>query len=384
MQLTLESAQQIVNEIGRLVHQQINMMDETGTIIASTDVRRIGQSHEGARRIIMEHLPELYIAPENESPTARRGINLPIEFDGKIVGVIGITGGYGEVIGYGQVVKKMTEILIEQRSEMDQQRLDSRVRSRFLEEWVLGEGLTHASALAERGLTLGIDITAPRRILVASLSALERYTDTLAGQRMLEQAEAVVSKELRSFQGAIILRNSARQILLMPSHSTADLCALAAKLADAVYKACGVHLIVGIDDHPADVHTAYLEANRAWRAASHRPGGILSYSEMRLELFLDDIPRRRKAEYLHRLFPGSDAAQMRTWVGLLEAWFSAEGSLHTAADALFIHKNTLQYRIRRLQEISGLDVRLPSQAPALYMGMLFFRDLENDLSYLEN
>ena len=71
---------------------------------------RIGFLHEGARQIIEERLPELYIRAEEATATARTGLNLPITHRGDIVGVIGITGEYGQVIGYGQVVKKMTEI----------------------------------------------------------------------------------------------------------------------------------------------------------------------------------------------------------------------------------------------------------------------------------
>lgn len=69
---------------------------------------------------------------------------------------------------------------------------------------------------------------------------------------------------------------------------------------------------------------------------------------------------------------------MREFVLLLEAWFAAEGSLNTAAQNLYIHKNTLQYRLKRLAEISGLDARRPSQAPALYLAMQFFLELDAD------
>ena len=50
-----------------------------------------------------------------------------------------------------------------------------------------------------------------------------------------------------------------------------------------------------------------------------------------------------------------------------------------AAERLFIHKNTLQYRLKRLADVTGLDVRKPSHAPSLYLAMLFYLDLsQND------
>ena len=106
LELTRHSAQAIVNDIGGIVHQNINMMDKNGVIIASTDKSRIGHLHEGAVRVIGEKLPELYITPECATNSTRVGLNLPIIHMGECVGVIGITGGYEQVKDYGRIVKK--------------------------------------------------------------------------------------------------------------------------------------------------------------------------------------------------------------------------------------------------------------------------------------
>ena len=46
---------------------------------------------------------------------------------------------------------------------------------------------------------------------------------------------------------------------------------------------------------------------------------------------------------------------------------------------MYIHKNTLQYRLKRLEELTGCDVRRPSQAPVFYMAVLFFKEVEGSL-----
>ncbi|MBQ2048378.1 MAG: hypothetical protein II487_05300, partial [Schwartzia sp.] len=122
MFLAARQAQDIVEEIGAIVKQNINMMDEQGVIIASTDKNRVGSFHEAAKRIIDEELSELYVTAEAAKkavPPMRAGINLPIEYQHHIVGVIGVTGDYEQVIGFGQIVKKMTEILIRERERED-------------------------------------------------------------------------------------------------------------------------------------------------------------------------------------------------------------------------------------------------------------------------
>ena len=136
------------------------------------------------------------------------------------MGVIGITGAYEQVIGYGQVVKKMTEILIREGNEQDESGWTSVCAAAFLEDWVLGGGLLQPQVLAERGLALGMDITVPRRVMVVSVRDLARYTDTAAGQKRIDQLETAVSGLVEGEAGGIILRNAARQILLLRARRT--------------------------------------------------------------------------------------------------------------------------------------------------------------------
>ncbi len=378
MQLSRHSAQQIVADIGKLVNQNINLMDESGHIIASTDPSRIGNFHQGAYRIISEHMPELYITPDMETASVRKGINLPIELEGNVVGVIGITGGYDEVFIYGQIVKKMAEILIAEGWEQEQKRLDSRVLTRFLEEWVMGAGLTNPQTLSDRGFALGIDIRIPRRVIVVSIRDVTAAAASLEGQKLIEQVEETVNACAQTWYGVVTFRNAARQILLLPKHSDEKVERLAQEIIDTVRDKHGVSILLGMDGHASDIHTAYLQANRAWRIAAHKKRGIIHYDDLGTELILDDIHAEKKADFLRRVFPGKTIGEIRETVTLLDAYFSAEGSLHETAELLFIHKNTLQYRLRRLAEESGFDVRKPSQASTLYLAMMFFQDLDNN------
>ena len=376
MKISRTSAQQIVEEIGKLVRQNINLMDETGHIIASNNPGRIGKFHPGAYEVLTRHLSELYITREweQEDDRVRQGINLPIEVDGQPEGVIGITGLYDEVIQYGQIVKKMAEILVKERIALEEQRLDQRIRTRFLEEWIMDDGQTNLQSLSERGFSLGIDIRIPRRCVVVSPRYLEGYLNSMEGQVLLEQVEHVVTNHLP--QGTMVLRNAGRQILVLPKRSGRELVKLCQHLTAAVKERLDVQIICGIDGNAPDIHTACIQANRAWRFANHAARQIVEFDSLHAELVLDHISRDRKQSYLQRIFPGCTTAQIREFTTLLDAWFVAEGSLSAAAEDLYIHKNTLQYRLKRLAEVSGLDVRLPSQAPALYLALLFFRELD--------
>ncbi len=52
----------------------------------------------------------------------------------------------------------------------------------------------------------------------------------------------------------------------------------------------------------------------------------------------------------------------------LRAWL-AEGSVRRVAEGLFVHANTVTYRLRRVQELTGLDPRVPADAAQLVLAL---------------
>lgn len=380
-QLPARSAQAIVEEIGAVVRQNINMMDCRGYVIASTDKTRIGSLHPCARQMIQEKIPEVYVSPAEATPASRPGLNLAISIEGSIAGVIGITGTYEEVAEYGQIVKKMVEILLRENIRQEEKRRRRRVRELFLEDWILGNDLMQSQNLAERGFLLGIDINVPRRILVAGPEDLESLSLTDDGQKKLEEIEgAVAAAAGQRAPGCLILPSAGRQILLVTKTGDRALVRLGEEISRAVREQTGARLIIGIDGKAKDLPAACIQANKAWRSARSRRGGtgLLTYDQITLELFTEDLPDRIKGEYIQKVFGSCGQEELRQWMGLLEVWFQAEGSLAEAAARLNIHKNTLTYKLKRLEELTGYDVRRPSQSPVFYMAMLFYREAGAD------
>ena len=58
-----------------------------------------------------------------------------------------------------------------------------------------------------------------------------------------------------------------------------------------------------------------------------------------------------------------DEQKGTSYVETLEAYFSAFGYVPLAAKTIFVHPNTFRYRLRRLTEISGLDLDDPLRTP---------------------
>jgi DNA-binding PucR family transcriptional regulator len=57
-------------------------------------------------------------------------------------------------------------------------------------------------------------------------------------------------------------------------------------------------------------------------------------------------------------------------VRTLRAYFAAGANASEAADRMFLHRNSMLYRLQRIQKLTGLDLKDPEASLALQLGLL--------------
>ena len=62
------------------------------------------------------------------------------------------------------------------------------------------------------------------------------------------------------------------------------------------------------------------------------------------------------------------------WLKTLRHYFDAEGDVPRAAQTLFVHPNTLRYRLAQIEQITGLSLHKTDEQTMLYLGMLLHED----------
>lgn len=109
LQLSHELAQAIVMRTQPTLGLNVNIMDERGVIIGSGNPDRLFSFHAGARQVLATGEP-LTLTPEDAArfPGSQAGVNLPVRLQGKVVGVVGITGLPEQVAGYGRLLQTST------------------------------------------------------------------------------------------------------------------------------------------------------------------------------------------------------------------------------------------------------------------------------------
>lgn len=377
MYISRETAQEIVEEIGREIGEHINLMDAEGNVIASTDHLRIGHVHDGAVRIIKEGLPELYITEEMETENTLQGINLPLTVCGETVGVVGITGERTRVSGYGKIVRRMTEIMMENAAQQDTRRYNLRARYQFLEEWIARSGGSFGRDFRMKAVQYGIEIDKGYRVLVLLFEQYGQLSETPKGQKLLEEMETTIRHEMER-KKVLYLRRPTMQICFLPLCEEARLIRTVRKLQEQLEDAYCQSLIAGYDSKKGDktqVRQSLWQARRAAEYAQIAGTVLQGYDELGIELLLMELPDEIVQEYLKKLFGKLPTEKLAEYMEIITAYFECDGSITRASDMLCIHKNTLQYKLKKLAELTGTDIRIPSGASVFYVALICYQKL---------
>lgn len=378
MELSRQSAMKIVSEISAIIGQHVNMMDEAGYIIASTDAARLGTFHEGAATLIAQNLSELIIDSDTRFEGSRKGINLPLMLNNRLAGVIGVTGEYKEVMMYGRIIKKMTEAMMQENYQNEQKKIDDRISSRFLDEWML-DGVPITPSLVERGARLNIDVRQPHRVMVLAIADFRRYSDTPEGQVTIDRINRRVRAIMESY-GGIFNKTATRMICLFPGADATDdaMVERAEAILATVKREFGIQLHAGVDDSEAEgVSQGYQQASKAVQGCGASGKSICLYSSINLEIFMDEIPQKLRQAFIRRIFRHCSDKEMEQLIEILQVYFETNGSINQTANRLFLHKNTLQYRLKKMHEKTGYNPRHIADSALIYLAIQFYLAAQN-------
>ena len=94
------------------------------------------------------------------------------------------------------------------------------------------------------------------------------------------------------------------------------------------------------------------------------------------QLILSLSDRKRLSEFCEQTLGALTEYDMRLNADLiktLEAYFTCHGNLSQTAESLIVHRNTLLYRMNRINEIAGIDLSRPETRLALHLALTIRR-----------
>ena len=150
-------------------------------------------------------------------------------------------------------------------------------------------------------------------------------------------------------------------VLILKERSYRDMRGVLEKLAWDMKNFLAVG--VGSAEMLPDISRSYRSAMLAASAAS--PGILAEYDRLHTELLLGTLSEEAMELYVRRVLSNLTEKDIQ----YLEVYFRSNCSLKEAAAELYIHKNTLQYRLDRVRDLSGYDPRFFADAADLMLAL---------------
>lgn len=377
MILSERIAKEIIQEVANVVSTNINIMDENGCIIASTNPDRVGLLHMGAVHVLQDELDELFIQEEDNLMNVKPGLNLPIIIDGRAVGVVGLTGPLEEVSQIGKIVKKMTEILLRERLSKQKQDAYNNQRDHFFDNLLYNKDTAVNQDIINLSSRIGFDIAKPRLVIIFQLVDEQVIVNSVNDQEHWNKLNRFFFTVSKDNKFEIYQKNDqwVAFVDFMNKNKIADLCE---RIENDFKNQNGSQLVAGVSSitqRNLDYPSLFSQAQKAVKASKNHQHDIFFYDDSSLEILLSNINTRTKHEYLEELFGAIEEEELSKIMILLREYFISAGSLTTCAENLFIHPNTLQYKLRKLVEITGRDVRKIQDSPIFYVALIFYEDL---------
>lgn len=362
------TAQQIVQRAMRIIPYSVNVMDEHGVIIASGEPARIHQRHEGAILALKENrVVEIDSATANQLKGVKPGINLPITFNGQLIGVLGITGEPEKVRAYAELVKMASELIIEHMALIEQKQWDKRYREELINKLIQFEN--SPESLHSMASYLGIDLAQPRVVMVIELRQPDRealrnlmdYFDNRARDHLVtftDFNELIIIKPIVLKSGEWDVRQEMSALQRFKSWATSS----------------GFSRIIigGYFAGVTGLHRS-LQSARATQALVKRQklkNQYVFYHDYALPALLGGVADSWQMQELSRLWlhlVDNDAKGVLQQT--LRTWFEQNCDLTQTAKALHIHVNTLRYRLQRCEDITQIKINELKNMLWLYIGM---------------
>ncbi|MBU9737825.1 CdaR family transcriptional regulator [Diplocloster agilis] len=334
----------------------VNIMDEKGIIIASKDEERVGSFHEVAYRILQGEGDEISVSEKDEFLGVKEGVNIAIVENRKRIGVIGITGKAREIKPIALVMKMAVETMLEYEHYKEDMARRRNEKEKFM-GFLLYGGYRDRDELYQLAKRLNYEKNVMRIPILADVQTAEKTELYKIEEQLLagiKRSPLHGSRDISFIPGegmVLIFKAVGCGVKEMPGRYRDEIRAYVESFADDVRKKgiCCRYFVGSVQNCLDSYQVGYRHCQ--WlkdRAADNSE--ILFFYDFVDEYVSSLIP----ATELHGMFQAFcsalDDETKETLVELTGALDRNDYNLVKSSQDLFIHKNTLVFRLNKIRE----------------------------------
>ncbi|WP_163970316.1 CdaR family transcriptional regulator [Oceanobacillus halotolerans] len=380
----VQVAQKVVEAVTNIVPFPISLSDEHGYIIGATNKKRIGTLHTPSREVLAKNTFLLFDEEKvKDLPNVMPGVAAPLILDDQTVGVIGIIGPPKEVEPYAQLVIKYVETIWQETIQQQKKELETKTLETFAQYLLLNDE-PMKSKIQEYCRILNIPYARKRFCIMIDIgnSLIDKMQRNLPIDQLKERLLNCTRKAFQSSQADICtFLNTEKIVMLKAIHTETDYFTILQKFDDqsshlrsmfVVYHINDISIGVGhLSKQLEFIHHSYLDAKKVrdlGKRLNIKPP-IYSYHDWNmLKQFLpDQINPNFLDKVQTRIKPLLNDDHRSELIGSFLIYCENNMNTTQAAKALFIHRNTLIYRLRKIESTVGIDTGSFEQCMILYL-----------------
>lgn len=334
IKLSGQLAQKIVYKMMKVIPYNVIITNEQGVIIGSGDKNRINQIHSGAKSVLK--FKKIVEINDNSSAGVKKGVNSPIFFEGKLIGVIGISGEPSIVKPFSELASVTVELLINQEYVLNEQNRKEQQIEKFLYDLTYATE-EYSESFIERGLSLGINLAIPHTAVIinfkeeASKKIRSRLNNCLAKYEYFY---------MLSSDTIVIFMNSDKMIMDRLS-----------SYLDNEYS----NINFGIGLNEIIIANSFKQAVTALNIGKKLENNKNVFLFENL-YFISMLSRFKGDNKLTCIIEKlKKEPKQIDLLSTLVAYVYNNGEINSTSEKLHIHRNTLNYRLEKIYEISGKD-----------------------------
>ena len=364
----------MVSLLSEISDLQVDMLDDNAVYLSSVDASKIGQTDSIAAQMLSENLNERYHNLPGEQE--RVAYYIVMWHNNQKIGAFRLTGPLEKIDACKKVIQTVSSLLIEDHFYNERERMKASSIAIIIDEWFHLTPDSDCSEFYERAKITGIDLNLPRVVVQMHIHNLQRLPNepgkpqhnTLG--RLADVLFNLVLNHIDRERNDYCVSAGNDFVLLLAVSDLKEAKKLIEQLKYSIERRYAVSVFSGFSPVMTDFRTVgagYRFSQLATRVARSQNKPFAFYDDLSMELLLSNIPPSVKQDYVSKVYHGCTPAEIREWTNLLVVYFKCNGSLNETAKQLYLHKNTLQYKLSKIFERTGFDPRDRIDCVTLYL-----------------
>lgn len=205
--IDVELANRFIRQASNYTDYNINVMNENGIIVASSDNSRVGSFHEVAYTLMKANKDVVEVTTKDNFQGGRVGINMALIYKRKKIGVLGVSGDPDKIRDSANMIKMAMEVMLDYEEQKKKYYQQQSIRTRFIDGLLYQEDADQEGELTAISGQLGYQ---PHALRIPVLVVLERQLDAYAILEKLKRKGAFLLQDIVSItreNNLIIFKN---------------------------------------------------------------------------------------------------------------------------------------------------------------------------------